>query len=552
MRSPMIIAAAIGVSFAALVHAATETGDSFDGIFAETVYGFDGPITWNFRVTNGNAILCGELVNDSHDSITIPSTLGGYPVTRAGEWGLFLFSVPTSLTIPESMTYINPWAFMGVNGHLSSFSVAENNPNYSSANGLLLSKDGKTLICGVNGDVVIPDSVTSIGDCAFSSFSGCVGLTSVTIPDSVTSIGNSAFFGSSGLTSVTIGNGVTSIGDKAFHGCSGLTSVTIPNSVTSIGDEAFSCCGGLSSVTIPNSVTSIGEGVFNCCYNLREVYLPSHLAGRNFLSTDGLFHPYKCEVVFYPSGTSRPSAATTYTVVFNANGGTGSMAAQTMTRDVAAMLRVNAFARTGYAFAGWSKTVGGAVAYANRATVRNLVPEGGTITLFAKWTPKTYKVAFNANSGKLPKGKKMAAQKMTYGKAAKLRKNTFTRSGYVFIGWATKKGGSVKFKNAQSVKNLRTDGKTTKLYAVWAKKTYKVKFYANGGKGKMAVEKFTYGKAQKLTANKFTRRGYVFKGWAKSKAAAKQGTVTYKNKAKVKNLVTTGKTVKLYAVWKKK
>ena len=64
----------------------------------------------------------------------------------------------------------------------------------------------------------------------------------IIIPDSVTSIGDNAFAWCTGLTSVTIPNSVTSIGDEAFSGCSGLTSVTIPNSVTSIGDEAFSGC----------------------------------------------------------------------------------------------------------------------------------------------------------------------------------------------------------------------------------------------------------------------------------------------------------------------
>ena len=62
----------------------------------------------------------------------------------------------------------------------------------------------------------------------------------------------------------------------------------------------------------------------------------------------------------------------------------------------------------------------------------------------------------------------------------------------------------------------------------------------------------TYGKAKKLSKNKFKRKGYTFKGWAKSAALAKKGKVTYKNKQTVKNLVTNGKTVKLYAVWKKK
>lgn len=79
---------------------------------------------------------------------------------------------------------------------------------------------------------------------------------------------------------------------------------------------------------------------------------------------------------------------------------------------------------------------------------------------------------------------------------------------------------------------------------------YKVAFKANGGKGTMSVEPMTYGSSKKLTANAFYRMGYVFIGWAKSKALADSGHVTYKNGQKVKNLVKTGKTVKLYAVWK--
>ena len=163
----------------------------------------------------------------------------------------------------------------------------------------------------------------------------------------------------------------------------------------------------------------------------------------------------------------------------------------------------------------------------------------------------TYKVAFNANGGKLPKGKSMAKQTMTYGKAAKLCKNVFTRNGYVFIGWAKSKKGAVVYKNAQSVKNVTDKEGTVTLYAKWAKKTYKVAFYANGGKGKMAAQPMNYGKAKKLSANKFKRGGYTFQGWATSKADAGNGIVKYKNRKSVKNLVTNGKTVKLYAVWKK-
>jgi hypothetical protein len=178
----------------------------------------------------------------------------------------------TSVTIPNSVVIIGSYAFYGCSGLTS---------------------------------VTIGSSVISFGN---SAFEGCSGLTSVhitdleawckisfinwsqnplfyahhlylngeeikdlVIPNSVTSIGSYAFSGCDGLTSVNIGNSVTSIGGYAFSGCDGLTSVTIRNSVTSIGDQTFSYCSGLTSVSIGNSVTNIGKGAFSYCNSLNSV-----------------------------------------------------------------------------------------------------------------------------------------------------------------------------------------------------------------------------------------------------------------------------------------
>jgi uncharacterized repeat protein (TIGR02543 family) len=191
-------------------------------------------------------------------------------------------------------------------------------------------------------------------------------------------------------------------------------------------------------------------------------------------------------------------------------------------------------------FIGWAKTKSGKVVYKNAQAVKNLRTDGKTTTLYAKWAKTNYKVAFNANGGTGT----MAPQAMVYNKAANLRKNAFKRSGCVFIGWATSKSGKVVYKNAQAVKNLRTDGKTTTLYAKWAKVNYKVSFDKNGGTGSMTAQAMKYNTAANLKKNAFKRTGWTFAGWAKSAT----GGVAYKDRQSVKNLTASG-AVTLYAKW---
>ena len=166
----------------------------------------------------------------------------------------------SKIVIPSSVTSIGEWAFSN---------------------------------CGSLSTIVTPSSVTSIGDRAFSS---CTSLKYISIPKSVIGLNGNPFadwngklqclspnfineddilfnkdknkiisFRNQNIESYVIPSSVTSIGNDAFSKCSSLSKIVIPSSVTSIGEMAFMDCDSLSEIVIPSSVTSIGDSAFYRC-----------------------------------------------------------------------------------------------------------------------------------------------------------------------------------------------------------------------------------------------------------------------------------------------
>lgn len=279
---------------------------------------------YEYIVSNGEATITEYLGESS--TVVIPSTLGGYPVRCIGVFAfqnrtsLKSVTIPdsvtyiqpaafaycyslTSITIPESVTRIDDGAFAGCSS-MTTMLVEENNPVYHSEGNCLIDTEQSMVIAGCRSSL-IPDGVKIIGHYAFED---CSRLLSIEIPDSVTDIYPGAFKDCVALRSIVIPAGVTYISGNVFSGCSWLESIVvdaenpkyrsegncliktesgklitgckssvIPEGVTCIGDSAFESCISLKSIELPNTVESIEHNAFRNCNSLASVTLPDSL-----------------------------------------------------------------------------------------------------------------------------------------------------------------------------------------------------------------------------------------------------------------------------------
>ncbi|MGN0518866.1 MAG: leucine-rich repeat domain-containing protein [Acutalibacteraceae bacterium] len=238
-------------------------------------------------------------------NITLPSSISGYRVAKAGNNLFNGASGFSSITIPYSIVNIGDYAFnncinvkINIQGELLNIGKCAFN-NCNRINDTVIFADGATVAeksfyeCTSLKTIIMPNT-TSIGS---SVFYGCTSMEAyyytlnydegtatinryekasdrsyTQVPDIicdhiVTVIGNNAFY-KLPLTKVVLPEFIEIIGSYAFNGCSELTEITIPLSVTQIDKYAFSGCTGLKSLYISNSLTTIGEKVFSGCNDL--------------------------------------------------------------------------------------------------------------------------------------------------------------------------------------------------------------------------------------------------------------------------------------------
>ena len=215
--------------------------------------------------------------------------------------------------------------------------------------------------------------------------------------------------------------------------------------------------------------------------------------------------------------------------------------------------------RKGYTFAGWyTQSNGTGTKYdpgSNYAADQN----GGTVNLYAKWTPWTYNIKYDQNVKSTSSSKTVtdmpAAQTKTQEIDVTLSSMTPKRNGYIFAGWSTSANGSVEYKpGSRFTKDLDSNGASITLYAVWTPWKHTVHYNSNiptnAPTGTTTVSNMpgdqtkTFDEKLMISSNKPTRKGYNFAGWSTSA----NGNVVYQPGAEYKN-DQNGGTVTLYAKW---
>ena len=268
------------------LHTCTGCGDSYKDTYVSALGHSYGEPSWAWSEDYTNATATFTCTNDSEHVNTLTATVTDEvttPVTCTtdGEKDY------TATVTFNNQTYTDvKTVTVKKTGHsISGNSCVNCGQPASEGLDMVLISEGEYTVSGIgtctDTEILIPTTYNGLPVVSVeaSAFLNNTAITSVVLPDSITSIGENAFNGCESLTSVTFGKNsqLSSIGPGAFNYCYSLESITIPESVTNIGSDAFIYCYGLRSVTFGENsqLTSIGDGAFNWCESLESITIPA-------------------------------------------------------------------------------------------------------------------------------------------------------------------------------------------------------------------------------------------------------------------------------------
>ena len=399
-------------------------------------------------------------------------------------------------------------------------------------------------------NVIIEDSVTQLGRYGLAGYF----INHVELPEGITDIPEGFLWNNQTMESIRLPASVTHIGNKAFGqmNSSGDQYPTIIFTGKNLPKLEANAFVGLKYDVIcvyPCNWTTKPSGSYGGASVWGEVaWVSSHIlthypAQPATEEKNGWLEHWKCDTcgkLFLDEKGERPTTAEeivdrvagSYILTYeNMEGIENPNPAAWSTNET---LVLQAPRQPGFRFLGWSLDQAG-------RQIVDSIPAGERteITLYAQWKVNTYTIHFDANGG----AGKMKDQSLAYNAEASLTANAFTRTGYVFAGWADAQGNA--YEDKQTVSKLAEEG-TLELTAQWTPIAYTVAFQPNGGQGTMEPVSMTYDQTAELPQLSFTREGYRFTGWAPSA----KGKAAYADGAQVVNLsAKSGATVTLYAQW---
>jgi len=477
-------------------------------------------VEWTYRKMNGKAEIFksgGETAIpwETSGAITVPSTLGGCPVTRIGEYAFCDCVYITGVTIPSSVKSIGYMAFDR---------------------------------CSDLARVSLSSTLTSIDNYAFEY---CSSLKNITIPASVIRIGYCALGVCDSLKTVTyLGpcpQGAGGYDDHEIYDGSNDDLVSV------VSPAADGWAHPLAAGTWMDRAIRATEGVYTVTFNANGGSIsPARRAVSHGASVGSLPVPvldgYECVGWFTAksggtqiSSTTKVTAnvtyyaqwkAKTYTVSFNAISADAKLSTKKKTvRYGGTYGELPSPTLSGYAFVGWftERSAGVQVLAATKVTAT------ADHTLFARWKKASANctVTFAANGGKVSPATRTVASGAAVGTLP-----VPTLTGYEYVGWFTAKSGGTQITSTTKVTANVT------YYAHWKAKTYTLSFNAISADAKLATKKKsvryggTYGELPSPTLT-----GFAFVGWFTERSGGTQVQATTK--------VTTAADHTLFARWKR-